>query len=255
MRTCTLIFLLLALMLAACQPQILDTGATDEPLASAPPASTSVPVATIASAAPTSTPALQATTPPEPTATAAPTASPTSLASVREGQAILIDHTNIDRFENIPDQYIQAASQMRLFLLHASVGWNISVSLNCMGDLQPRVGHCHVTPPQKEYRDAKYNWSNWVFDFYQPPPAQNPGWYNKVSIFINRINAAAPDEKYDVATFKLGYVDALTGSEIADEFFKVPNQVYPTIQDIEELELQHPETTFVYTTLVLARAV
>ena len=256
MRVLIMVFIGLALMLAACQPQITDVAVTDKTATILNPTATrELPLATVSLSPPAVTPTPQVTDTLEPVAIATQTATPSAAVLRREGEPIIINHTNVDTFENIPDQYLEAASKLRLLLLHASVGWNIRLTLDCMGDLQPRIGHCHVLPPHKEYRDTKYNWTNWVFDFYQPPPSQNPGWYNKVSIFINRINSTGSEEKIDVATFKLGYVDAIPGSEIDEEFFKVPNTVYPTIQDLEDLERQYPQITFVYTTLALARAI
>jgi len=256
MRTVSLLFLVMAYTLTACSPQIPNESVTVKPTTTSPPTSTSEP-ATVTVSIPSSTTSTtnQETATIEPVATATYTESPSSTPILREGETIIIDHTNVDQFELIPDSYIEAASKLSLLFKHASVGWNISLSLDCLMNKQPRLGHCHVSPPYKEYADPKYDWTKWVFEFHQPPPSQNPGWYNKVSIFINRINSIEPPENIDVATFKLGYVDAIPGSNIDEEFFKVPNKTYPTIQDLEELELAHPEITFVYTTLALGRSI
>jgi hypothetical protein len=74
-----------------------------------------------------------------------------------------------------------------------------------------------------------------------------------VGLFIERIDNLGPGETYDTAAFKLGYVDAHRGSNIADVFFTQEDSTFPTIGDLEALEARHPEITFIYWTIGLAR--
>jgi hypothetical protein len=170
---------------------------------------------------------------------------------------IIIDHNSVDQFANIPNQYITAASQIHQLFRHASVGNNISQGLDCLMDnVQPRPYSCDsgLSSNQIIY-DPKYNRSNWIFEFHQPPPSQNPAWYNKVYLFMDRVNGLGTNSPYAVYGFKFGYVDGLTGSEVADEFFQPQNSTYPTIYDLEALEDSYPNKTFVYWTMGLARSV
>ena len=115
---------------------------------------------------------------------------------------------------------------------------------------------CDKNVPADEIRfDSKYDRSNWTFEFHQPPPSQNPGWYAKVGLFIDRMDNLGSGEVYDFAAFKLGYVDAMQGSKISEVFFnpEVNPDNFPTIVDIEELEARHPDTTLIYWTIGLAR--
>jgi hypothetical protein len=209
---------------------------------------------------PTETQPSISTDTPSPTATIVVTEAPTSTPDVPQPsggltQAIIIDHVVLETFPQIPDEYIIKASETSMLFRHASIGWNMDMGLNClMNKEQPRPRGCDKGVPGSEIVfDNKYDRSNWVFEFHQPPPAQNPGWYAKVELFIDRIDNLAPNETYDTAAFKLGYVDALGGSNIADVFFTSEDSTYPTIGDLEALEARHPEITFIFWTIGLAR--
>ena len=170
---------------------------------------------------------------------------------------IVIDHNSINQFALIPNQYITAASQIRQLFRHASVGFNINQGLDClMNNVQPRPYFCDSGIPGSQIvYDPKYNRSNWVFEFHQPPPSQNPGWYEKVSLFSDRVDGLGLNSPYTVYGFKFGYVDGSTGSVIDDEFFHYPNSTYPTINDLDALEDRYPNKIFVYWTMGLARSV
>jgi len=189
--------------------------------------------------------------------TGTPTSSPSPTIDQNSNKIIIIDHTSVELFEKIPDEYIHAASQVSLLFRHASVGNNIHQGLGClMNNIQPRPQSCDRDLPSEQIvYDPKYNHENWTFEFHQPPPEQNPGWYNKVGLFITRIDSLTPEESYDYAGFKLGYVDAFPGSEIEDQFFNNSTSTFPTIKDLEDLAMRHPEITFVYWTLALGRAI
>ena len=168
---------------------------------------------------------------------------------------IYIDHNSIALFDQIPDQYIFAASQITMLFRHASVGYNISYSLDCLGNnYVPRVPGCdRGVPPGEVVFDDKYNRDNWLFEFHLPPPAQNPGWWEKVSFFINRVDNLAYSEDYDVVGYKHGYVDAYAGSQIDDLFFTSDPGPYMGINDLEALEARHPDKTIVLWTMGLAK--
>ena len=170
---------------------------------------------------------------------------------------IVIDHNSVNQFAYIPNQYITAASQVRQLFRHASVGDNISQGLNClMNNTQPRPYSCDSGLPDHQIiYDPKYNRNNWIFEFHQPPPLQNPGWFEKVSLFIDRVDALGSNSPYLVYGFKFGYVDGTSGSIIEDEFFRPPDGSYPTIYDLDALEDRYPNKTFVYWTMGLARSV
>ena len=184
------------------------------------------------------------------------TSSPIASAS---GDLIIADHTVVDQFNQIPDEYIQKASQLHLLFRHASVGWNISEALDCMAQNYSgsRPNFCdRGLSAGQIIANPKYDRSNWIFEFHAPPPGQNPGWWNKVQFFLDRVNNLGPNEHFDVATFKLGYVDADNGSNLDDIFFhNDPNDNFPSIDDLLALEAAHPDLKLMYMTLALAKSI
>lgn len=160
--------------------------------------------------------------------------------------AIIIDHNSIALFEQIPDNYIQAAANISMLFRHASVGYNISYGLDClMNKVQPRPPGCYG-----DY-DPKYNRDNWIFEFHQPPPSQNPGWWEKVDLFIERVDNLSPSENYRVVGYKHGYVDAPEppGPHRIDWYFWESDDSYPGIAELEALEARHPDKRFMYWTM------
>jgi len=173
------------------------------------------------------------------------------------GNGIVINHQSLSLFNQIPDNYIQAASQLKLLFRHASVGYNISEGLNClMNEIQPRPSFCDQNLPSDQIIfDPKYNRSNWVFEFHLPPPSQNPGWWDKYYLFADRVDNPAPNENFYVYGFKFGYVDGNEGSLIDDLFFhNNPNDTFPSIDDMLALEARHPNKKILYWTMALARS-
>ena len=168
--------------------------------------------------------------------------------------AIVIDHNAIAQFDRIPDSYIQAASNIRVLFRHASVGWNINQGLDClMNSVSPRPFFCDAGLQTSQIiYNPKYNRNNWSFEFHAPPPGQNPGWWDKALLFIDRVDTTS---NYDAYGFKFGYVDGIQGSAIDDEFFTYHPTEYPSIYDLEALETRHPGKRFVYWTMGLARIV
>ncbi|MCI0519986.1 MAG: hypothetical protein L0Z70_06970 [Chloroflexi bacterium] len=255
MRTTTTITLLLLFLTRACSPAIpasLEATPLPSPQNAAIPATmtpTLIP-ATVElptpPAAPTQTEAIQPTlTQPLP----APTFTPAA-------DAILIDHTSLALFEQIPDEYIAAASRMPLLFRHASVGKNVTDGLDClMNNFAKRPFHCDKgIPPGEVVFNAKYDRSNWLFEFHQPPPGINPPWEQKLNGFLQRIETLPPGEAYAVIGYKHGYVEAVPGAKIDDLFFNNnPNDKFPSVEDLEALEAQHPEMRLVYWTMGLPR--
>lgn len=206
---------------------------------------------------PTST--VEPTTTVEPSVTPSPsiTVSPTpgtTRTPLPDG-VLVVDSTSIELFDQIPDSYIQAASQIPMIFWHASVGYNISYGLDCMADnYDPRPNGCdREIPPENQIADPKYNRDNWDFEFHQPPPEQNPGWWEKIALFVERVDAL-PIGSYDVVAYKHGYVDAYEGSLIDDVFFNNdPNDAFMSVEDLIALEGRHPDKTVVYWTMSIAR--
>lgn len=189
--------------------------------------------------------------------TPAPTPSPTPTTppgpTPNPGNNIVIDYRAWQQFDNIPTQYLQAAAQLRLRFWHASVGGNIDAGLDClMNATQPRPNTCdRHTPTHLVTYNSIYNRTNWVFDFHQPPPEQNPGWWDKHNLFVNRVDALSDNTQF--VGFKFGYVDGYTNTAIDNSYFARTNDGYPGIEGIEALQARNPERTVILFTMGLSR--
>jgi hypothetical protein len=163
----------------------------------------------------------------------------------------------VAQFDRIPDSYIEAASSIRFLFRHASVGANINDGLDClMNNFSQRPAHCdRDLPPDQIVFDPKYDRSRWRFEFHSPPPNQNPGWWNKVNYFIERVNSLTASEPYDAIAFKFGYVDATGGSAPIDVLFfnNDPNDSLPSVEDLEALQAAHPDKLLIWWTMGVAR--
>lgn len=204
---------------------------------------------------------------PSPTSepTGEPTPSPTS-APTRAPGTIVVDHTSVDDFDRIPDEYIAAAQNLRMLFIDASVGNNISEGLDCLAfpsDEQApggctRSGHVDpefVTEPESWSRAGGYDRSNWTYQFW---PDECGGWYGKTPCFLDI--ASATNNQYDVYSPQFSYLevtmDQIEGS-IADPdsgyFASSDGDV--DVHDLEAYIAQHPEKTVIFTTTSLARSV
>jgi len=99
--------------------------------------------------------------------------------------------------------------------------------------------------------DSKYDSTNWIFEPHALPNP-NPGWYNKTKYFIERIDNLDKNENFNFASYNMGYVEDQT---INDHFFSNtnPDDDFPSVLDLENLELRHPDITVIWWTIALAR--
>lgn len=257
-----LLILLTGILLSACAEATIKSEEYTTPsptsVQQVSPSAIQIITATMEQIQPEATATLPATEPPTPKVTLPLKNSAKETLANPAREALVIDHRSIEMFDRIPEEYIQAAAGLRLLFRHASVGYNINEGLDClMNKTQPRPFFCDagIAPDQIVY-DSKYDRSNWVFEFHAPPPGINPGWWDKLNLFVERVENPQPGEEYDVYGFKFGYVDGIQGSAIDDEFFLTQaGGTYPNISVLEALEARHPDKIFVYWTMGLARIV
>jgi hypothetical protein len=48
------------------------------------------------------------------------------------GQGIVVDHTSLGQFDQIPETYLQAARNLRVLFMDRSVGANMNSALDCL---------------------------------------------------------------------------------------------------------------------------
>lgn len=291
MRNFVIVLSVLAVFVSACQPVAIATAppmespavTSDTPLASAtskltetlPPSPQTEPTDTI--------PPSITQPPPSPTQIATPTQSiqPAATGEARESliatnrEAIIVDHTSIALFEQIPAEYLAAASELRMVYGDRSVGWNINQYLDCLAasswaaapsycrrDYQPGTfdaitygsnqlvsgqvpGSILFTPDP-----SLYNRENWLFGEI------SADWSEYTGLFINEFAPSYLESK-DVLSYQFTYLNVADGSGIADPetgFFADTPQKYD-FADLEEFIAQHPDKTFFFWTTSLARGI
>jgi hypothetical protein len=201
-------------------------------------------------------------------------------------QAIIVDRHSVELFEQIPDEYLAAARELRMVYADRSVGVNIDQGLNCLTapSWQQAPAYCRndyydtsgVTWLNRTYNLAdyqagqvpslisfapdpqKYDRSNWEFVIV------DGSWEEIVGQFVEEITPAYIERK-QVLSYQFNYFHVRQGSNIADPqegfFVDLPregtygNRLRWDISDFEALEAQYPEAIFFHWTTSLARSV
>ncbi len=202
---------------------------------------------------------------------------------------ILIDHTSVDLFEDIPVEYIALARDTRMLFSDRSVGVNIYQGLDCLAAAQWYLApaHCrrdyygnngslwlsktfsrtdfenNLVPPNIQFDPdpVLFDHSNWTFEY------RSGTWEELIENFVTDLvptYTAGPNPK-TVFSLQLSYLNIDSGSNIADleeGFFadQPHDDYYPArerwdISDLEDLEAQYPNTVFIYSTANLARSI
>jgi len=227
-------------LLSACQstPQSVNT---NTPVIEFNPATSTV----TSQETPTATPVLTVTPSALPGVSPTPEPSMTSTkpvtSNVQGSRTITIDHSSLPLFDQIPGEYIDAASKIRLMIRGASVEWNIDNGLNCLWGNFPdrRPSSCF------DAHNLKYNRSNWIYQ-----SRGNPGWIDKVNDFVTQVDQQS--NNFDAFTFAFGYVDGqdFSGYPLISD----PNNFETLyIDKVETLEAAHPDKIFIWWTMSLAR--
>ncbi len=267
--------LLLVVAAAGCsQPasQPTPTTAAPAPVAEtetpAPPASvTATGTATAEPPAPAPTETSAATPTAEPTnvpATATQTPAPVAGQQLPE-EAIVVDHTSVELFDQIPDEYVAAAAALRMLYIDRSVGQNIHEALDCLraSTDAEAPNHCRrwehnvadysVDPSVLSWsRPGGHDRSNWHYLTWEGDCAS---WSQKVDCFIAMVDPLIG--QYDVVSFQFSYLEVVEGSDIAAQpgGYFADNPTTSDVYDQEAYEAQHPDTVVIYWTTSLARAI
>jgi hypothetical protein len=207
------------------------------------------------------------------------------IRTAKATRPIIVDHTSIALFDQIPDGYLEAARNMRMVFSDRSVGQNIHESLDCLAATSwaTSPNHCRrdydfSTPAPWDYRlynqgdrDAgvvpqrilfspdpvKFNRSNWQFEFRMGT------WGELTAEFVNSLFPQYKDTN-DIVTYQFSYLNVIDEEAMINDpncgFLATgnrdncgPYEWY--VGNIEELEQQNPTKTFIYWTASLARGI
>lgn len=167
---------------------------------------------------------------------------------------LVVGHAAVADFDRIPQDHIQRASRLRFILRSASIGDNISLALDCLMDNFPdrprRPNFCDRGIPRGQaVFSRRYDRTLWKIE-----PRGNPGWWQKVRDFADRLEKVKAPEAFDVASFNFNYGDGIPGSEIAERFFVTkPDPRFPNVANVQAIKKAHPELTVVWWTMALPR--
>lgn len=201
-----------------------------------------------------------------PIASAPANASP-SFAPHLQTANIVVDHTSVALFEQIPDEYIEAAATLDMFFMDRSVGGNINDGLSCLNYVSDEAApsHCkryeHVDPvfsvdPSEVNwsRVGGYDRSNWDFEYW-PTGMSCASWSEKVDCFINYIEPQIGG--YDVVSFQFSYLAVDESDTIADQLggFFSDNANLTDVYDFEDFEARNPGKETIYWTTSLSRGI
>ena len=130
----------------------------------------------------------------QPTITSTPTASTTpTTTQPHSGDGWIADHTVVDEFESIPQNFVEAASALKAFQRHASVGRIVS---------NQGLNYLQETRESSPYPDYQYDRTNWFWAYWDP-------WETTAKDKIDQFKEVVDLEhaNYDVFAMKLCYVD------------------------------------------------
>jgi hypothetical protein len=199
------------------------------------------------------------------------------MAAPMTAQAqIIVDHTSLPLFDEIPEQYLTAAAAMKMMFVDRSVGANIRDGLICLQSPSDEVAansckrYRHVvsqfSSPASEvdwshpggYPSA--NWTYYGFPGTGIPPELPCGvsssyWYEKLECFIRFVDANP--SQFDVFSYQNSYLEVDDSSDISSQatgYFTNQANRYD-IADFEALEARHPDKVFIHHTTSLARGI
>jgi hypothetical protein len=268
---------LLLIFLSGCNQQVAEPAPSVTPDQRPTLARVAVPSRPSLSVTATRVPATAtlSSTPTSPTPTPQPTAEQATVTRTPEqpsitnpipsSGAIVVDHTSVALFEQIPEEYIDAAASLRMLYIDRSVGKNIDDALNCLSftSNEEAPNHCvryaHIVPAYSVdpsevswNRPGGYDRSNWVFS---PWEGNCPSWSPKIDCFIRMVDPIV--DQYDVLSFQFSYLEVSGDSNIAAQpgGYFWDNASYSDVYDQEAYERQHPDKIFIYWTTSLARGI
>ena len=180
-------------------------------------------------------------------------------------QGLVIDHTSVALYDQIPAEYLRAAERLRFVFMDRSVGANIYDGLGCLSAASWGASPANC---RRAYVDSSLTtWKTYMpSDSNIPAEIRFPGGNNRGNIqflsgagsweedLVNFINMYPSYADRDIFTLQHNYLHVAAGSTIDNVYFD-PNYGGTNIYDVLALEAQYPNKTFVYWTTSLARTV
>jgi len=175
---------------------------------------------------------------------------------------IIINRNSVSLFDSIPEQYKNAASNLRMMFMDRSVGANIFEGITCLSYLHSSApNHCKryehngnpsfPVNPSEVYWSGTWNCSNWSYRFW--PDGCND-WNQKVDCFIDYVEQRI--DSFDVVGFQFSYLEVAVGSDIAhpvNGFFGTGS--FGTANHYMQFQNTHADKKVIWFTSSLARSI
>lgn len=180
--------------------------------------------------------------------------SPLEKTVIADEHPIIVDHTSVALFEQIPTQYIEAARNLRMVYMDRSVGQNINEALDCMAYPSASQAPSFCRRPDAQSigfnPSTAYDRTNWD---YLPWPNNCSNWYEKTRCFVNAMTPIIND--YDVLSYQFSYLEVVDGSSIDDPVTGYFGTNVSDVSELEAFEASYPNKTVIYWTSSLARSI
>ncbi len=193
---------------------------------------------------------------------------------------LVVNHNSIGLFEQIPEEYLQAAAALHMAFVDRSVGFNVHQGLNCLQyeTNATAPSYCkrwqHVSNhPEFNVDPSEVNWhrrggydrSKW--DYFTWPAVGDPSqqiscsatntgmWFGMAECFERW--ALQKLDNYRVLSFQFSYLEVAYNSSIADQpggfFWDHPNRY--DVFDLQNFVDRNPNHVFIFWTSSLARSI
>ncbi|GMU62573.1 MAG: hypothetical protein AMXMBFR34_43360 [Myxococcaceae bacterium] len=193
---------------------------------------------------------------------------------------IIVDHTSLGLFEQIPEAYLQRARNLRMIFGNRSVGVNTSEALDCLSFDSDEVcwtcrvpgacarqcnGSCvdythddpaYSSPPSSVdwARDGGYDRSNWVHEsFYDTWSAMLANYCTLLD--GNQVQGSRSLNDFDVYTFQFSYLNVTDLDQGITGIFQSIAGDKNDLLDLDSRVVSRPGKVFVYQTASLARTI
>lgn len=188
------------------------------------------------------------------------------IAQAPLDEGLVIDHTSVALYDQIPVEYLRLAEQIKFLIIDRSVGSNIYDGISCLASSSwaSSLSSC-----RRDYIDSSLTaWKTYTAnDTNVPNIIRFPGGNSKANIsFLAFENTWEQDlasyityyranqSGFDVMTYGHNYLHVNTGSTIASVYFD-SSYNGTNVFDVLQLEADYPQKQMVYWTTSLARTV
>lgn len=170
---------------------------------------------------------------------------------------IVVNHTSVALFDQIPAQYKTAGQALRMKWVNRSVGENVNQGLTCLSYLEALAPYSCKSAT--EHWTGTWPRTNWSFGFWpgQGIPSQiactgyNGMWTGYQPCFLSYILPIIG--QFDVVSFQFDYLMAMPGKGLPNYCTNLGGN--HDVYDYELAETNNPTKRFIYWTSSLARVI